>query len=230
MQIFQQIGIPTSETLLFQAVNAIIAFVGTAICILTIDHFGRRPLEIYGCLFLCVTFIINAAIIKVFPTTSTNTGAHWAFVVLTWLFNLVFFWTSGPLSWAIPAELFGTAMRLKGVSWGAMTSFAFNTMIGQVTPIAITAIGWKFYLVFVICNLTNAIFFWAFQPETKGLNLEDMNELFRDSPTFVPGSKWKPSSHIEEEAAEIAKQEREAGKSAVSAEHLENVGIAKSKG
>jgi hypothetical protein len=33
-------------------------------------------------------------------------------------------------------------MRLKGVSWGAMTSFAFNTMIGQVTPIAISAIGW----------------------------------------------------------------------------------------
>jgi len=54
----------------------------------------------------------------------------------------VFFITSGPLSWAIPAELFGTAMRLKGVSWGAMTSFAFNTMIGQVTPIAITSIGW----------------------------------------------------------------------------------------
>jgi hypothetical protein len=54
----------------------------------------------------------------------------------------VFFLTSGPLSWAVPAELFGTAMRLKGVSWGAMTSFAFNTMIGQVTPIAISAIGW----------------------------------------------------------------------------------------
>ena len=45
----------------------------------------------------------------------------------------VFFTTSGPLSWAVPAELFGTAMRLKGVSWGAITSFAFNTIIGQVT-------------------------------------------------------------------------------------------------
>jgi hypothetical protein len=122
-------------------VNAIIAFLGTTVCILTIDSIGRRPLEIYGCLFLCATFVINAAIIKVFPTTSHNTAAHWAFVVLTWLFNFVFFITSGPLSWSIPAELFGTAMRLKGVSVGAMTSFAFNTMIGQITPIAVTAIG-----------------------------------------------------------------------------------------
>ena len=145
-QIFAQIGISTSLALLLSAVNAIIAFLGTTVCILTIDKVGRRPLEIYGCLCLCVTFIINAAIIKVFPTTSKDTGAHWfvvtiplcrrhqlnlfsrAFVVLTWLFNFVFFITSGPLSWAIPAELFGTAMRLKGVSVGAMTSFAFNTM------------------------------------------------------------------------------------------------------
>ncbi|THY47914.1 general substrate transporter [Aureobasidium pullulans] len=203
-QIFAQISIPTSRSLLFQAVNAIIAFAGTTVCILTIDGVGRRPLQIFGHIFLCVTFVINAAIIKVFPTTSNNTSAHWAFVVMTWLFNFVFFLTSGPLSWAIPAELFGTAMRLKGVSWGAMTSFAFNTMIGQVTPIAISSIGWKFYLVFIVCNLTNAIFFWCFQPETKGLNLEDMDELFRDSPTFVPGSKWAPSSYVNELAREIA--------------------------
>lgn len=86
-QIFQQIGIPTSETLLFQAVNAIIAFLGTGVCILIIDSVGRRPMEIYGCIMLSVTFIINAAIIKVFPATSSNVGAHWAFVVFTWIFN-----------------------------------------------------------------------------------------------------------------------------------------------
>jgi hypothetical protein len=86
-QIFAQIGIPTSRSLLFQAVNAIIAFAGTTVCILTIDGVGRRPLQICGHLFLCATFVINAVIIKVFPTTSNNTSAHWAFVVITWLFN-----------------------------------------------------------------------------------------------------------------------------------------------
>ena len=89
--IFAQIGISTSLSLLLQAVNAIIAFAGVVVCILTIDNVGRRPLEIYGCLFLSVTFIINAAIIKVYPTGSTNTGAHWTFVAFTWAFNFVFF-------------------------------------------------------------------------------------------------------------------------------------------
>lgn len=61
----------------------------------------------------------------------------------------------------------------------------------------------KFYLVFIVCNLVNAIFFWCFQPETKGLNLEDMDELFLHSPTFVPGSKWTSSSGANEEIRNI---------------------------
>ena len=206
-QIFAQIGIPTGTTLLLQAVNAIIAFLGTTVCILIIDSVGRRPMEIYGSIIMSVTFIVNAALIEIFPATSSNTGAHWGFIVMTWVFNFVFFITSGPLSWAIPAELFGTAMRTKGVSWGAMTSFAFNTMIGQVTPIAIAAIGWKFYIIFIVCNLTTALFFWAFLPETKGLNLEDMDDLFYNSPTFIPGSKWVPRSHIDSDAQKFADQE-----------------------
>ena len=50
---------------------------------------------------------------------------------------------------------------------GAMTSFAFNTMIGQVTPIAVSTIGWRFYVIFIVFNLSSAVFFWAFLPETK---------------------------------------------------------------
>jgi hypothetical protein len=100
-QIFAQIGISTSRSLLFQAVNAIIAFVGTTICILTIDSLGRRPLQIFGCLFLCLTFIINAAIIKIYPTDSNNTSAHWAFVVFTWLFNLGELLGQSLIAWSV---------------------------------------------------------------------------------------------------------------------------------
>lgn len=63
-----------------------------------------------------------------------------------------------------------------------MVSFAFNTMIGQVTPIAMERIGWRFYILFVVCNLTNALYFWAFQPETKLRPLEEMNYLFTNAP------------------------------------------------
>ncbi|KAF3031467.1 hypothetical protein E8E11_001626 [Didymella keratinophila] len=222
-------GIGTSQSLLFNGFNAIIAFAGTSVCILAIDRVGRRPLEIYGAGLMCVTFLINAVLIKQFPASAPSTGAHWAFVALTWVFNFVFFVTSGPLSWAIPAELFGTALRMKGVSVGAMTSFAFNTMIGQVTPIAVSAIGWRFYIVFIVCNFVNGVVFWAFLPETKGLSLEDMDILFRESPTFVPGSKWvPPHSSLDEDARRAKDAERyvdgvvTAKYKAVGVEHIES--------
>lgn len=55
-----------------------------------------------------------------------------------------------------------------------------------------------------------------------------MDELFRDHPTFVPGSKWQPTSHLDEEAQEIAKQEREVGdfgksRLAAATQHVESV-------
>lgn len=106
----------------------------------------------------------------------------------TWCYNFSFSATCGPLSWIIPAEIFDTRTRAKGVSLATMTSFAFNTMIGQVTPIAMAAVGWRYYLLFVICNFTNAAFFWALLPETKKLPLEEMNYLFTHAPWIVPGT------------------------------------------
>ena len=86
---------------------------------------------------------------------------------MTWVYNFSFSLCCGPLSWIIPAEIFDTHTRSKGVSLATMTCFAFNTMIGQVTPIAMADVGYKFYYTFVICNFTNALFFWAVLPETK---------------------------------------------------------------
>lgn len=207
-QIFAQIGIPTATTLLLTGVQAIISFFGTSVCIIVIDSIGRRPLQVVGNMLMACTFAVNCALIKVFPPTSTSTAAHWTFIVMTWFFSFIFFVTSGPLSWALPVEFFGTAMRSKGVAVGAMTSFAFNTMIGQVTPIAISSIGWRYYFIFIITNITNAIFFWTFLPETKALNLEDMDELFHNTPLFVPGTHWAPTSQVDADAEMIAVGEK----------------------
>lgn len=49
----------------------------------------------------------------------------------------------------VPAEVFDTRTRAKGVSIGVMVSFAFNTLIGQVTPIAMESVGWRYYILFV---------------------------------------------------------------------------------
>lgn len=203
-QIYAEIGVSTSEALLFSAINAIIAFAGTSVEMLIVDRVGRRPLEVHGSWIMSMMFLIGTVLIKEFPASASNTKAHVGFIATTWIFNFVFFITSGPLSWAIPAELFTIGSRMKGVSIGAMTSFAFNTMVGQVTPVAITAIGWRYYILFTVTNLTNGIFFWAFLPETKGISLEEMEDLFENGEWFIPTSTWKPKNELMEKTEQIA--------------------------
>lgn len=114
----------------------------------------------------------------------------------------------GPLSWIIPAEIFDTRTRSKGVAIATMVSFAFNTLIGQVTDTAMTNIGYRYYFLFIICNFTNAIFFYLFLPETARLPLEEMNYLFTNAPFLVAGhdkTKYKAgyAEDLERRASEI---------------------------
>lgn len=76
-------------------------------------------------------------------------SAQIGFIATTWIYNFSFSATCGPLSWIVPSEVFNTATRSRGVSLATMTSFAINTMIGQVTPIAMTNVGWRYYILFV---------------------------------------------------------------------------------
>jgi Na+/melibiose symporter-like transporter len=149
--IYGKMGIAGDETLKYQAISSIIALIAQFLCILFIDHFGRRWPLILGNLGNMVTFIISTILLAVFPPgSSNNKAAAWGFIVITWVYNFSFSATCGPLSWIIPAEIFDTKTRSKGVSIACMTSFAFNTMIGQVTGIAMENVGWKFYILFVV--------------------------------------------------------------------------------
>jgi sugar porter (SP) family MFS transporter len=185
--IYGLMGIKGDDTLKYQAISSIIALIAQALCILLIDRFGRRWPLIFGNLGNCLTFIIATILLAKFPPgASDNKAAAWGFIVVTWAYNFSFSATCGPLSWIIPAEIFDTKTRSKGVSIATMTSFAFNTMIGQVTGPAMNTAGYKFYFLFVICNFTNALFFWAILPETAKRPLEEMNRLFTEAPLFVP--------------------------------------------
>jgi MFS family permease len=149
--IYEKMGIDGPEALKYQAISSILALCGQALCIAFIDRLGRRWPLILGNLTNCLMFIIATIMLAVFPPGENgNKGASWGFIIVTWLYNFSFSSTCGPLSWTIPAEIFDTKTRSKGVSIATMVSFAFNTMIGQVTKPGMETAGWKFYLLFVV--------------------------------------------------------------------------------
>lgn len=153
--IYEKIGISSDDSLKYQAISSCLALVAQFICMLVIDKTGRRKPLIGGNLFNALTFIIATILLAKFPPGSEESGgsAGWGFIAMTWLYNFSFSSTCGPLSWIIPAEIFDTKTRAKGVSIACMVSFAFNTMIGQTTSVALddnTGIGWRWYILFIV--------------------------------------------------------------------------------
>ena len=51
-------------------------------------------------------------------------------------------------------------------------------MIVQITPIALTNIGYKTYIIFAVLNSCWVPIIYFFFPETKGLELEDVDRFF----------------------------------------------------
>ena len=187
-EIYATLNIGTTDALKYQGISNVLSVLAQLCTILFIDYTGRRWPLIIGNMINGVCFIAVTASIAVFPnaTPSHQHSLGWVFIAFNWIYQVSFSFTCGSLSWIIPAEVFDTATRSKGVSIGVMVSFAFNTMIGQVTDPAIQQVGWRYFITFVVCNFTNAIFFWAFMPETARRPLEEMNNLFKNSPWFVP--------------------------------------------
>lgn len=60
----------------------------------------------------------------------------------------------------------------------------FNELkVVEITPPALENIGYKTYIIFAVLNVVTAIICWVFYPETAGLSLESIDELFvKDEP------------------------------------------------
>ncbi|KAI7204655.1 sugar transporter STL1 [Hortaea werneckii] len=222
-QIYASLNIGTTESLQYQAVSNVLAIVAQFCTAVFIDRIGRRWPLILGNVFNGIFWIILTAVVAVFPSQpeSSQEGLGWVFIVMNWLFQLSFSFTCGSLSWIIPAEVFDMKTRSKGVTLGVMMSFAFNTLIGQVTAPAFSDVSWRYFITFVVCNFTNALFFWALMPETKKRPLEEMNALFSETQWFIPTAKTRNLGfHIEEFAGDIHAQR---AKSVGQEEHDEKI-------
>jgi hypothetical protein len=53
-------------------------------------------------------------------------------------------------------------------------------LFNQLSPKAFAAISWRYYAVFVACDVVAAFCFFVFYPETKGKTLEEMAVIFGD--------------------------------------------------
>ncbi|KAL9060272.1 MAG: hypothetical protein Q9162_000676 [Coniocarpon cinnabarinum] len=139
----------------------------------TIDRIGRRKLYISQAIGMTCVLIGEAICVKV-----NNHGASIGAVVFVFLFEACFTWGWMATVWVYPPEILPLKIRAKGASLAAAADFLGNFLVVEVTPVGLQNIGWKFYLVWAVLNLVCATIVFFCYPETGGLPLEAIDDLF----------------------------------------------------
>ncbi|KXJ87940.1 sugar transporter STL1 [Microdochium bolleyi] len=144
-----------------------------------IDRVGRRPLLLSMVSVMAAVMAVQTGLIyQVQNKTSIARSAGIGAAAMLFIFEGAFTIGFQATVWVYPSEILPLRLRQKGSAISTAMNWIFNYMIVQISPIAIDNIGWKTYIIFAVLNATWVPLIYLFFPETKGLELEDVDRLF----------------------------------------------------
>ncbi|OAP55182.1 hypothetical protein AYL99_10882 [Fonsecaea erecta] len=145
--------------------------------VLWVDKVGRRPFLWIGSVGQCICFAIIAALFATAPKGGSSTYGivTLAFLFLYYAINITSWF---PITWLYPAELMPLKIREKGMGIAVFFYWMFQFMIVEVTPIALTNISYRFYIILCIFNAVIAAIVFFLYPETKLKSLEEIDFFF----------------------------------------------------
>lgn len=181
--VFQEIGLSGGTIgLLATGVVGIVNFVFTFPAVILVDIIGRKPMLCWGQFNMGISQAGVAAIIAVYGNkfAAHPAAGHGAVFLIYW-FIVNYAVAYGPVAWVVVAEVLPLDVRAKGIGIASAVNWIMNFAVAQVTPVMITNIGYKTFIVFM--SFCVAGFFWALLvlPELKGLSLEEIDAVFLGS-------------------------------------------------
>ncbi|KAK5015942.1 major facilitator superfamily domain-containing protein [Cryomyces antarcticus] len=153
--LLQTMGLDRSMQLIISGVLNITQLVGVSSSVWSMDWFGRRPLLLWGSAPMFVSHFVTAMLVAL--------GASW-----------------GPMPWAMPAEIFPSSLRAKGVALSTCSNWLNNSIIGIITPPLVQNTGFGACVFFAVFCLFSGIWTFFFVPETMRRTLEQMDHVFKD--------------------------------------------------
>ncbi|KAJ9490622.1 hypothetical protein VN97_g2620 [Penicillium thymicola] len=160
--------------------------IGGIICVYTIEGFGRR----FVWLSSAATNTIAMTLVAALSSQSTNTVAMHAAAVFIFFFHISMIAGFGGIPFLYASEVAPLSLRTTINGIGSSLYWALSVLIAEVTPIAFNAIGWKYFLIFACLNFLMIPVIYLFYPETSGMSLEDIDEV------FIMSTGWLDTVHV----------------------------------
>lgn len=181
-RIFQTMGIDSiHSSLLSTGVFGVIKGICCLIWSMRIvDQYGRRPCLIVGLIVCCICFGYIGLYIKISNPLETKQfglggmAALGMFYVWTVAYGLS--WSGTP--WVWNSEVFPSNVRTATSSLNSCSNWVCAYVMARFTEQMIDSLGYATFWVFSCGMLVSLPVFYLLYPETKGVAIEDMDELF----------------------------------------------------
>ncbi|KIJ49078.1 hypothetical protein M422DRAFT_777634 [Sphaerobolus stellatus SS14] len=210
-KVFDALGITGSGTQLLingilQIWNLMIALVASSL----VEKAGRRNLFIWSCVGMLLAWMAQTVCFAEFSTNGSTQAAH-AFIAFIFLFYAAYDIAFTPLIVSYTVEILPFAIRAKGFNIFNFTVSLALIFNQYVNPVALSAIGWKYYLVYLCWLVFELAFVLFFVIETKNRTLEETAALFDG--TAEVARLEDATTNVKEVHVEEVKGDTESGKS-----------------
>ncbi|KAL1391673.1 high affinity glucose transporter [Phyllosticta capitalensis] len=180
--VFEQAGWVGREAILMTGINGLSYLASTIPPWYLVDSWGRRFILLSG----AVAMIISLSSISYFIYIDIPVWTPRLVVIFVMIYNGAFGASWGPIPWLYPPEILPLSIRAKGASLSTAANWAFNWLVGEMTPILQEWIQWRLYLLHAFFCAVSFVVVWFIYPETANVRLEDMNSLFGDATSQMP--------------------------------------------
>ncbi|KAK9241849.1 general substrate transporter [Lipomyces tetrasporus] len=174
-------------------------FLASFIPWLLIDRIGRRRLLLSMISLMAAVMAVQSALVRQIENDTTiGHVSGIAAAAMLFVFEGAFTIGFQATVWVYPAEILPLRLRQRGSAISTAANWICNYIIVQITLPAVTNIGWKTYIIFAVLNALWVPVIFFFFPETKGLQLEDVDRLFAGQDEHVTGGLFDTKSTREE--------------------------------
>jgi sugar porter (SP) family MFS transporter len=155
------------------------------------EMFGRRRYFLIGIIGMLISFIpwtVLSALAQ--EGNFSNPGYGIGVVAMIYIF-MVPYHIVAPLANLFMTEVAPYELRSKASAIFSLTGNVIGLFSSYVNPIAMDAIGWKYYIVYCCVIAVQIIVVYFYFPETKGLSLEEVSVIFEGEAAAVGAGAYR---------------------------------------
>ncbi|SMN19896.1 similar to Saccharomyces cerevisiae YDL138W RGT2 Plasma membrane high glucose sensor that regulates glucose transport [Maudiozyma saulgeensis] len=166
-----------------------------------VEYFGRRKILLCGGIIMTISNLI----IGIVGVSTDDITADKIMIAFICVFIAAFSATWGGVVWVVSGELYPLGIRAKCAAICAATNWLVNFICALITPYIVDVkdhtsnIGSKIFFIWGSLNALGVIAVYFMVYETKGLVLEDIDEIYKKAKTAMESTKWNKRIRREEE-------------------------------